>query len=128
MDADDAATVAGNWEAIKKSEKGRTSVMDGIPGALPALAYAEKVVKKAARAGAVLPDGAVLPGGSVIESEEQAAAALLAIVAAGRSNDLDLEGALRRATDGARRRFEALEREATASGTSISADHSWLLG
>ncbi len=122
FDAADAAAVAGNWEAIKKAEKGRASVMDGIPGALPALAYAEKVVKKAAKAGAGLPDA------SALESEEQAATALLAIVAAGRAGDLDLEGALRRATDRARRRFETLEREAAASGTAISAEHGWLLG
>lgn len=121
VDASDAATVAGNWEAIKKAEKGRTSVMDGIPSALPALAYAEKVVKKATKAGAMLPDVAALT------SEEDAARALLSIVAAGRAGDLDLEGALRRATDRARRRFEALERNA-GSGPTISSDQAWLLG
>lgn len=122
VDAADAATVASNWEAIKKTEKGRTSVMEGIPGALPALAYAEKVVKKATKAGAPLPPEVIGV------SETEAAEALLAIVAAGRAGDIDLEGALRLATDRARRRFEALERDAAASDGVIRADHRWLLG
>ncbi len=37
-----------DWERRKVEEKGRDSVMDGIPAALPALAYAAKVQKKAA--------------------------------------------------------------------------------
>jgi len=117
----DATAVAQNWEAIKKAEKGRASVMDGIPVALPALAYADKVIKKAAKAGAPLPTN-----GAAIDSETAAAEALLSIVAAGRSGDLDLEGALRRATDAARLRFEALERE--AAGGIIQTDDRWLLG
>lgn len=48
--ADDAATVVSNWEQIKKAEKGRTSVTDGIPAALPALALAAKLQRKASSA------------------------------------------------------------------------------
>lgn len=40
-----------DWERRKVEEKGRDSVMDGIPAALPALAYAAKVQKKAALQG-----------------------------------------------------------------------------
>lgn len=40
------------WEAAKRAEKNRASVMDGIPAALPALLYATKVQKKAAAIGA----------------------------------------------------------------------------
>ena len=47
--------VATNWEAIKKAEKGRTSVTEGIPGALPALALAAKLQRKALAVGMVLP-------------------------------------------------------------------------
>lgn len=43
--ADDVRT---RWDQIKKVEKGRESVMDGIPSALPALLYALKVQKRAA--------------------------------------------------------------------------------
>jgi tetrapyrrole methylase family protein/MazG family protein len=43
--------LATDWEQQKVTEKGRDSVMDGIPAALPALAYAAKVQKKAASQG-----------------------------------------------------------------------------
>ncbi len=49
--APDADTVRANWDAIKLQEKGRDSVMDGIPQTLPALLRAVKVQKRAAAAG-----------------------------------------------------------------------------
>jgi MazG family protein len=45
--ADTPEEVAARWEVLKKAEKGRTSVTDGIPGALPALALAAKLQRKA---------------------------------------------------------------------------------
>jgi tetrapyrrole methylase family protein / MazG family protein len=48
---DGADEVAARWERLKKAEKGRASVMDGIPATLPALAYALKVQRKAASQG-----------------------------------------------------------------------------
>jgi tetrapyrrole methylase family protein/MazG family protein len=39
--------VAARWEVLKKAEKGRGSVTDGIPPALPALALAAKLQRKA---------------------------------------------------------------------------------
>jgi len=48
VEARDAATVVANWEHLKKQEKGRTSVTEGIPAALPALALAAKLQRKAA--------------------------------------------------------------------------------
>jgi tetrapyrrole methylase family protein/MazG family protein len=48
VDVDSADDVVHNWEQIKKAEKGRDSVFDGIPSSLPALLYALKVQKKAA--------------------------------------------------------------------------------
>ena len=53
--AETADEVATNWEAIKKTEKGRTSVTEGIPAALPALALAAKLQRKATAIGMVLP-------------------------------------------------------------------------
>jgi MazG family protein len=50
-----ADDVASNWEALKKVEKGRTSVTEGIPAALPSLALAAKLQRKAAAIGMVLP-------------------------------------------------------------------------
>ena len=49
--AESADEVASRWEQLKKDEKGRASVMDGIPVALPALLFASKVQKKASSQG-----------------------------------------------------------------------------
>jgi XTP/dITP diphosphohydrolase len=51
LDVADAEEVDRNWETIKAAEKGRSSVLDGIPPALPALALADKTVGRAARMG-----------------------------------------------------------------------------
>jgi MazG family protein len=51
VDADTAAQVVTNWEAIKKSEKGRRSVTEGIPAALPALMLTTKLARKARSVG-----------------------------------------------------------------------------
>ena len=57
VDVDTADQVVTNWEAIKKSEKGRSSVTEGIPAALPALMLATKLARKA-RAVGLEPDDA----------------------------------------------------------------------
>ncbi len=49
--ADDPGQVAANWEEIKRYEKGRASVTEGIPAALPALAYTSKLARKARSVG-----------------------------------------------------------------------------
>jgi tetrapyrrole methylase family protein/MazG family protein len=51
VEADDPGQVMANWEEIKRSEKGRASVTEGIPVALPALAYASKLARKARSVG-----------------------------------------------------------------------------
>ncbi len=55
VDAPTAEEVATNWEAIKKAEKGRSSVTEGIPAAFPSLALAAKLQRKAVAVGMVLP-------------------------------------------------------------------------
>ena len=42
-----ADQVVANWEAIKKDEKGRRSVTEGIPTGLPALMLTNKLARKA---------------------------------------------------------------------------------
>jgi tetrapyrrole methylase family protein/MazG family protein len=89
--ATDVAQLTVDWENRKVAEKGRASVMDGIPAALPALAYAAKVQKKAASQGV---DWRSLPGvepGSL-------AARLLELVDGARAQGLDPESELRVAT------------------------------
>ena len=51
VDAESADQVVSNWEAIKKSEKGRSSVTEGIPAALPALMLTTKLARKARSVG-----------------------------------------------------------------------------
>ncbi len=55
VEVEDSDEVLANWEAIKRDQKGRSSVMDGIPPGLPALLFADKVIHKARSVG-VVPD------------------------------------------------------------------------
>jgi len=54
--ADTPEAVAERWELIKKAEKGRRSITEGIPEALPALALAAKLQRKAASLRVAGPD------------------------------------------------------------------------
>jgi tetrapyrrole methylase family protein/MazG family protein len=56
LDVATPEAVATNWEALKKTEKHRSSVTEGIPAALPALSLAAKLQWKAVAVGMVLPD------------------------------------------------------------------------
>jgi tetrapyrrole methylase family protein / MazG family protein len=49
--AESADQVASNWEAIKKREKGRSSVTEGIPAGLPALMLTTTLARKARSVG-----------------------------------------------------------------------------
>jgi tetrapyrrole methylase family protein / MazG family protein len=77
VDAHTAEQVVTNWEAIKKSEKGRRSVTEGIPSGLPALMLTAKLARKA-RAVGVEPD--VMP-------EARVASALAALSAQAEETD-----------------------------------------
>jgi tetrapyrrole methylase family protein/MazG family protein len=96
--------VVSNWEAIKKEEKGRESVFDGIPTGLPALLYALKVQKKAAATGLI--DAVPLPTG---DEADDLGTTLLALVDRARAAGLDPEDALRRATSAWRDDLRAAE-------------------
>ncbi|HEY0249395.1 MAG TPA: MazG family protein [Gryllotalpicola sp.] len=79
------------WTAAKKAEKhDRTSVLDGIPRALPALALADKTIGRAASVG-VETDAL----GPAFADEDELGALLLGIVTAARAQGLDAERALR---------------------------------
>jgi tetrapyrrole methylase family protein / MazG family protein len=55
-----AADVTQHWERAKQKEKGRESLLDGIPAELPQLARAARIAKKAARVGYDFPHRAML--------------------------------------------------------------------
>jgi len=90
VDAADAAAVEANWETIKAAEKQRSSVLEGIPLALPALALADKVLGRAAK---VLPADlhAAEPGDDADRIGQQ----LLDLVREARTVGIDPEQALR---------------------------------
>ncbi|MDH6236040.1 MazG family protein [Cryobacterium sp. CG_9.6] len=92
---DTAADVTAAWDGFKAEEKPeRTSVLDGIPLGMPALALADKVLGRAEKIGLLEPDNAFpLP----IESEDELGPLLLAIVSTARAKGLDAERALRSA-------------------------------
>ena len=84
----DVAEVERNWERLKAEEKQRPGIADGIPVALPALAYADKVLSRLEKAGRA-PEP---PEGAGIGER------LLALVAEARAAGLDAESELRRTT------------------------------
>jgi tetrapyrrole methylase family protein / MazG family protein len=132
----DTDQVLSNWDDIKRAEKGRTSVFDGIPRSMPALAYAAKVGAKASKVGFDWPDvsgafpkiaeetaeldATILdarsgrrPPAPAPRSAEELGDLLFAVVNVARHLRIDPELALRAATDKFRVRFEGVERLAT---------------
>jgi XTP/dITP diphosphohydrolase len=93
LEVADADEVDRNWDAIKAAEKGRASMLDGIPAALPALALAYKTVDRAAKVG-------VIPGVSGDLGDR-----LLGLVVEAQVRDVDPEQALR---DAVRRLAESV--------------------
>jgi MazG family protein len=135
VQADTPAAVMTNWEEIKQREKGRTSVMQGIPGHLPSLLYAHKVQRKAASVGfdwdgvsgawpkiaeetAELAEAMTAGVGGTAAVTEELGDLLFAVVNVARHLDIDPEAALRAATVKFRSRFEGVE--ALATGRSLN--------
>ncbi len=132
VDVDGTDEVLANWEAIKRAEKGRSSVFDGIAHALPSLAYAHQVQRKAAKAGFDWPDvTGALP--KIAEEAAELAHAIddpeatadevgdlfFAVVNVARHLGVDAESALRAAATKFRSRFEDVERLAAARGIDL---------
>ena len=104
-----ADDVVANWEQIKKAEKGRESVFDGIPAAMPALLFALKVQKKAATLELGVEDGDI--GGAAIESltTDELGELLWEVVDRARRLGLDPEDALRKAASAHRDQLREAE-------------------
>jgi MazG family protein len=106
-----ADEVLTNWEKLKAEEgrPPRDGLDDGIPDALPALARAAKVQRRADAAGLAWPDAedalgtlgreaTGLDGSPAADLEDRIGAFLFVAVAAARAVGVDAESALRRAT------------------------------
>jgi tetrapyrrole methylase family protein/MazG family protein len=131
--------VKANWEVLKQEEKRRESLMDGIPGALPALSRAHALQARAARVGFDWPDleGVVAKVREEIEElvadlERPARAAdelgdlLFSAVNLSRRLDVDAEQALRSATARFERRFRTMEQSGSLSGLTLEElDRRW---
>ena len=75
------------WDALKRVEKGRTSALDGVPMAQPALALAAKVLGRVERSGLHV----------ALPEDDGLGDRLLALVAEARAAGLDPEAELRAA-------------------------------
>jgi tetrapyrrole methylase family protein/MazG family protein len=118
-----AAAVMAGWERRKQRQLGRASLMEGIPAALPSLAYATKVLGRAESASAERRRPAELAAavearlrrlaaGSAPEAtgaEAELGELLLDLATLARQLELDPETALRRAVEGFRHRFMEAE-------------------
>ena len=126
----DADEVHRNWEALKAAEKPeRVGALDGIPGSLPALSYAAKLSKRAARVGfdwrilapvfdkvrEELAELEAEPG-----SADEMGDVFFAMVNLSRHLGHDPEAALRGAATKFRRRFELVEAAAAARGLDLT--------
>jgi tetrapyrrole methylase family protein/MazG family protein len=113
-----ADEVLVNWERIKAEEKGRTGLEDDIPEALPALARAAKVQRRAGGWGfewrsvgsaleSLREEVAELEAhAGPDEAEQEIGDVLFATVSVARKLGVDPEGALRRTTRGFAARYE----------------------
>jgi tetrapyrrole methylase family protein / MazG family protein len=135
----DTGAVLTNWDEIKRAEKGRTSLFDGVPRSLPALSYAATIGAKASKVGFDWPDVhgafpkiaeetaelAELAGSVPLDSGGEILAAgelgdlLFAVVNVARHLRIDPELALRAATDKFRTRFQGVEQLAAQRAIDI---------
>lgn len=117
-----AEEVVSNWDAIKQREKGRESALEGITESLPALAYAQKVQRRAGEGWRSDAAGRLAAASRALErgaGDEAIGEALLALAALAGEEGVDAEGALRRAARRFRERMARVEDEARSRGISL---------
>lgn len=132
--AEDTDTVLKNWDAIKKETKGQETYADtlhSVAKSLPALTRAQKVGKRAARAGMDFANTndafdcvraerselqAAISDGDAAMMEEELGDLLFSCVNTARHLGIDAEQALTKATNKFIDRFAAAEQLITADG------------
>ena len=130
-----SADVLPRWYDIKRQERSDedSSVLDGVPSSLPALAHAQTIQQRAARVGFDWDDldgvlrKVVEEVAELREAEDNARARaelgdlLFSVVNACRWLETDAETALRESSDRFRRRFEHMERASAERGVDFEA-------
>jgi len=127
--ANDVDEVLANWEELKNAEKGRESLMDDVPTALPGIARADKIQRRVASVGFDWPDDEPVFAKVAEELEElrevsgnrdlataELGDLLFAAVNLARHLEVDPEIALSRANDTFAARFRVVERLAGEAG------------
>jgi XTP/dITP diphosphohydrolase len=93
--------VEANWEQIKQKEKGRTSITDGVPIAMPALMHADKLITRVKsvdnKIAQVAKSTQVESLSQELQKEEEVGQFLLSFVAMCNEKGIDSESALRKA-------------------------------
>ena len=141
VEVEGAADVEANWERLKSAEKGRESVLDDIPRALPGLALAEKVQRRAASAGFDWPGVSgplakldeevdeLAQAGSSSASAHELGDVIFSAVNVARHMGIDPESALRSAIGRFEDRFRWVESqvgaEEMAAAGAGALDHLW---
>jgi len=119
--AETPEAVIAQWDELKTNERGPASAVDGIPGALPALAHAQAIQRRAARAGfhfesideawqALAEEIDELRAASTpAQKREELGDALFALANLAREMDVDAEDALRSTSRGFTTLFQLME-------------------
>jgi len=131
VEATDSETVTRNWESIKQNEKGRKSVLQGVPDNLPGLLRAQRMQEKA---GAVGFDWKTWPEAwkkldeeldefkeslhqqTKEEQEKEFGDVLFSMVNVGRLTGIDAENALRLTNTKFKKRFTYIEEKLSEKG------------
>lgn len=136
VEVDGVPGVIKNWEAIKAEERRengsdtKNGLLDGVPGALPALSQSQAVIERVGRVGF---DWLVMKGKSEVilqklQDYERSRASekeiilgdlLLSVAALAYRDDLDAESALRERLMSFRKRFSRMEARAEELGTTL---------
>jgi XTP/dITP diphosphohydrolase len=95
--ADSSADVLANWERQKVAEKGRSSAIDGVPLAQPALPLATKVIYRLKKLNYDLSVSTPIKLNDDVD-QDQFGQILLGLITQAVDRGLDPEAALRRAT------------------------------
>jgi len=119
----DTEEVLANWEEIKKEERQKgTSMLDGVPGIMPSLAYSQEIQGRVARVGFDWQDdegvidklaeeiGELKETETKERREEEFGDLLFTLANIARRWDIDLESALRQTNRRFYRRFAHMEK------------------